>query len=364
MGSCTTGKKAFEKGDYYSAVLKAVNRLRSNASQEKAREALRNAYLLAVQSLEESIHNAQNSPNSFKWVKVVNYYERISKLYNEVKSSPGALSVIPNPFNPVNELKEAKENAAGEYYEAGEKALALGTRDGAKSAYNYYVKSRNYSRRFRDVQEKIKQAKDLATLRVVVETAPQPAGNRRLSSTFFQQKLHNYIFNRKINEFVQFYTQDQALNSPIKVDQIIRVEFVDLKIGESHTYEKVEKFTKDSIRVDTETEGEEEKPVYESAFAKLKTFRKELLTRGTLHIQVFDAQRQQTVLNKDFKEESVWVSEWARYEGDKRALTSEQQELCKQSEQRIPESQVLFERFGQVVYNDFTPWLSSYYKKY
>ena len=216
--------------------------------------------------------------------------------------------------------------------------------------------------RFRDVQEKIKQAKDLATLRVVVEAAPQPAGSRRLSSTFFQQKLHNYIFNRKINEFVQFYTQDQALNSPIKVDQILRAEFVDLKIGESHTYEKVEKFTKDSIRV--ESEGEEESPTYETAFAKLRTFRKELLTSGTLHIQVFDAQRQQTILNKDFKKESAWVSEWARYEGDKRALTTEQQELCEQNEQKTPESQDLFERLGQVVYNDFTPWLSNYYKKY
>ena len=145
MGACTTGKKAFEKGDYYSAVLKAVNRLRSNAGQEKAQEALRNAYPLAIQSLEESIHNTQSSHNSFKWVKVVSYYERITTLYNEIKSSPGALKVIPNPFNPVNELREAKENAAGEYYEAGEKAMALGTRDGAKSAYSYYIKSRNYS---------------------------------------------------------------------------------------------------------------------------------------------------------------------------------------------------------------------------
>jgi len=28
--SCSTGKKAYERGDYYAATLKAVNRLRSN----------------------------------------------------------------------------------------------------------------------------------------------------------------------------------------------------------------------------------------------------------------------------------------------------------------------------------------------
>ena len=45
--SCSTGKKAYERGDYYAATIQAVNRLRSNPDSRKALEAVKNSYPMA-----------------------------------------------------------------------------------------------------------------------------------------------------------------------------------------------------------------------------------------------------------------------------------------------------------------------------
>ncbi|HPM32390.1 MAG TPA: hypothetical protein PLJ60_18795, partial [Chryseolinea sp.] len=63
LTACSSGKKAYEQGDYYSAVLQAVNRLRQKPDHEKSAEALRNAYPLAIERLQEQVNNeiASNS---------------------------------------------------------------------------------------------------------------------------------------------------------------------------------------------------------------------------------------------------------------------------------------------------------------
>ncbi|MFZ2907448.1 MAG: hypothetical protein WAZ98_14685 [Cyclobacteriaceae bacterium] len=41
LSACTSGKKAYERGDYYEAVMQAVNRLRQNPDHDKSKEALK-----------------------------------------------------------------------------------------------------------------------------------------------------------------------------------------------------------------------------------------------------------------------------------------------------------------------------------
>src|SRR5665647_3809088 len=46
--SCSSGKKAFERGDYFNATLQAVNRLRSNPNSEKALQAVKDSYPMSI----------------------------------------------------------------------------------------------------------------------------------------------------------------------------------------------------------------------------------------------------------------------------------------------------------------------------
>ncbi len=52
LSACSSGKKAYERGNYYEAVMQAIGRLRQNPDHKKSMETLRSSYPLAVEWLE------------------------------------------------------------------------------------------------------------------------------------------------------------------------------------------------------------------------------------------------------------------------------------------------------------------------
>jgi hypothetical protein len=123
--SCSSGKKSFVRGNYFDAVMTATNRLRRDQDHKKSVETLREAYPLAVSFYEDQAKAALASNAPFKWSNVVNAYTTINVMYDEIRRSPGALRVIPNPVNYYDKLADAKQQAAAERYDAGVAALAI-----------------------------------------------------------------------------------------------------------------------------------------------------------------------------------------------------------------------------------------------
>src|SRR5687767_8388115 len=86
IASCSSGKKAFEKGDYYEAVAKAVQRLKQKPDHDKSKETLKSAYPLALQQLEQEAENMLASNDMFKHRNTIGVYQRINSLAEIVKS--------------------------------------------------------------------------------------------------------------------------------------------------------------------------------------------------------------------------------------------------------------------------------------
>ena len=76
--SCSSGKKAFERGDYYSATIQAVNRLRSNPNSEKALQAVKDSYPMSLTYFQGKIDFALSSNSPFKYSEIVGYYENMN----------------------------------------------------------------------------------------------------------------------------------------------------------------------------------------------------------------------------------------------------------------------------------------------
>ena len=120
---CSSGKKQLERGDYYEAVIKSVNRLKNNPDHKKSKETLRHAYPLAVESLTEKAEFGISSNSNEKWINAVDQYKKLYTLYNLIKETPGARYVIPDAKSYFTVLSEAKNNAAEESYTDGVKYL-------------------------------------------------------------------------------------------------------------------------------------------------------------------------------------------------------------------------------------------------
>ncbi len=365
FSACSSGKKAYERGDYYEAVLKSVSRLRQNPDHSKSLEALKNAYPLAVEFYENEARNEIASNSNYKWKNAIQSYSYINTLYEAIRQCPGCKKAVPNPKNYYSEIGPLKEKAAEESYTAGIDALMKGNRNDAKKAYFNFVDAQNFVPGYKDVIEYLDKAKDVATLKVILEQIPVPA-RYNLSGGFFQDKVEEFLrSNYTEGTFIRFYTPEEAnVVKLASADQIIRIQFDDFSVGNSSLKEKEETVTKDSVKVGEAKIDGKVVPVYNTVKAKLTTYRKELTSNGLLSMIVVDAKTSGVLTHRKFNGEYVWVSQWARFNGDDRALSDQQLKMCKLREQQPPNPQDLFLEFTKPIYNQLVPAIKGFYQNY
>ncbi|MGI9543026.1 MAG: hypothetical protein ACR2MX_07175 [Cyclobacteriaceae bacterium] len=252
MDGCTSGKQAYQKGNYDDAVLKAIKRLRKNPNSKKAAETLRSSYPMTIQWHKDNIEQAKLSNYEFKWERVISEYKSVNYLYNELNRCPACIRLISNPVHYVSELNDAKNQAADIRYAKGEEMLnrARSNRDKleAREAYKHYAVACNLLKDYKDSRDKMAEAKFLATLKVVVEPMPIHSRNLQLSNEFFENKIMEFMETMPVNEFVQFYSYTEAKNIGLKEpDQIIRLQFDDFVLGQVYLKEKEIQQSKDSV---------------------------------------------------------------------------------------------------------------------
>lgn len=364
--SCSSGKKAYENGNYAEAVMKAVNRLRKNPGHKKSKETLRGSYPSAISYLESQANNALASNSPFKYTEALRSYQDINYLGDEIRRSPGALSVIPNPKFYNAKIEELKQLAAKENYDAAVVLMKRNTRLDAREAYILFRNAHNYVPNYKDVVKQMDDALFKATLKVLVEQIPVPA-RYNLSGGYFQDRIEEYLHTQfRGSEFVRFYTQEEAdvQNLPY-VDQYLRLQFDDFVVGETHTTKIIETVTKDSVVVGTvKLEDGTKANVYNTVSAKITILRKEVISRGLFSMQVFDAQSNAMLHHRKFNPESVWFSTWGSFNGDERALSDEQFQICQNTEVPPPPPQELFVSFAMPIYDQLIPNINEYYSRF
>jgi hypothetical protein len=363
--SCSSGKKAYEHGNYFDAVILSVKRLRQKPDHDKSRETLKNSYPLAVEYLEGQANNEIASNSQSKWKNVIQFYSRINQMYEEIRQCPACLTIIKMPKNYYADMGLLKEKAADESYNAGINALMKGNRNDAKEAYYNFQDAQGYVPGFKDVVEYLKKAKDVATLKVVVEQIPVPL-RYSLSGDFFQDKVEEFLHNNYTERsFIRFYTAREAgavgLDNP---DQILRIQFDDFSVGNIALKEKEETLTRDSVVVGEAKVNGKNIPVYNTVKAKLTTYRKEVISMGLLSMVAVDAKSNSILTHRKFEGNYVWANTWAKFNGDERALTKEQLNWCKQREQIPPPAQDLFLQFTKPIYDQLTGAVRGFYQNY
>jgi hypothetical protein len=286
-------------------------------------------------------------------------------MYEALKQCPGCLKAVRNPKEYYAQIGPLKEKAAEESYNAGVAALMAGTREEAKRAYFLFADAQNYVPGYRDVLEYMDKAKFEATVKVVVEQIPVPA-RYNLSGGFFQDKVEEFLHgNYSDQEFVRFFTPEEAQSTNLPyADHIMRIQFDDFSVGNIRMTEREETLTRDSVRIGETKIDDKTIPVFGTVKAKLTTYRKEVLSTGLLSMVIVDAKTNGILTHRKFNGEYGWISSWARFNGDERALTDKQLELCKLRETQPPVPQDLFLEFTRPIYNQLVSSIRGFYQNY
>jgi hypothetical protein len=104
--------------------------------------------------------------------------------------------------------------------------------------------------------------------------------------------------------------------------------------------------------------------VYGTVKATLHHYRKTTTSKGVVSFKIIDAKTGALLSVEKMPGEFVWVSEWATFNGDERALSPEQLALTKLKELPAPPPQDLFIEFTKPIYDQITTKINEFYKAY
>lgn len=104
--------------------------------------------------------------------------------------------------------------------------------------------------------------------------------------------------------------------------------------------------------------------VYGTVKATLYHHTKTTTAKGVVSFRIIDAKTGALLSAEKMPGEFVWISEWATFNGDERALSADQLRLTRLKEQPAPPPQDLFIEFTRPIYDQITVKIREFYKGY
>jgi hypothetical protein len=358
---CTTGKNALQKGNYDASVHKAVDRLRSSPKNTEAQQVLASAYSFALKDHLSKIYEAKLTADVWRWEYILNHYEQLNALANEVNSCAACQELIPKAQQFIVEVKESKSKAAAVRYSRGLTLLNENNRISAKKAYYEFEIAQQLNPNYKDVKTKLDDAYWAAVVKVVVEQVQMNNGNYQLSNQHFQQEINQFMGNYRSNKFIVFYDEKQAAQQQVVPDQVLSLQFNNFTVGQTYVKETVEKMKKDSVIVGyTRTK----RPIYGTVKANFSFFDKKISSSGLLSLMITDWDTRKVLKQQELSGTYVWQDNWARYRGDERALTHQQLKLICKREVLPPTPEVLFLEFTKPIYAQLVNEVNYFYNQF
>lgn len=357
--SCNTGRKSLSKGDYYQATLQAVQFLRTKPDSEKALATVTKSYPMALQYYRQKVEEYSKTNATDKYLRINDIYTKLNILADEISRSPAALEAVKPVVYFHDQLAKSKEMAANEQFQLAENLLKTGYIDDARIAVSKLDIVKSIKPNFPGIDQKLSFAQNAATLKVVVETIPVNSRNMQISAQVFYDHTYTELKRRASKEFVRFYRSDEAEELKIMPHHIVRMQFNDFVVGNVYEKETEKPFTRDSVVVGHQNNL----PVYGTVKVKALIHDREVVSKGSLNVQIIDYSNNQSLTSRNFPGEYVWRNSWANFNGDERALPDNILALTKMKQQTPPPPQDLFLLFNEPIFENSTSFVSNYYRK-
>ncbi|MFH1319646.1 MAG: hypothetical protein ABII90_03210 [Bacteroidota bacterium] len=371
LTACVSSKKHFQRGQYDLAVKKSVKKLRKNPTKEGEIIILEKAFNKANERDNDRINFLKLEGTADIWDEIFDKYSSMKNRQALVKSVvpleiPSTGRIVNFSFvNYDEEIINAKKKAAEYLYAHAQTLLEKNDRESAKKAYYELLRVKGLYANYKDVDEQIKKAKFLATLKVVAEPIPMHSRTLELSNEFFDNKINEFLGSMPASEFVRFYTPKEVtavgLEQP---DHIIKIKFDDFIVGQTILKENVIQASKDSVPFTVTLADGTKQTAYQTVKAQMHLFKKTLISKGLLDFQIYDPNANRTLTQEKFPGEFVWFCEWGYFNGDERALDAMQKKAAKGKEMPPPPPQDLFLEFTKPIYQQLTDKIKAFYRNY
>ncbi|GAB2840297.1 hypothetical protein [Ferruginibacter profundus] len=325
LTSCKTTKDYLSRGDEDKTLFDIVKTLNKRSSDDSATRALPIVYERVQQVHLKRINAYKTYKDIGRWDKVIAEYSTLQQMYEAISSS-GAASRLVNAANYQNDIYDARQSAAEDYYQLAAGFLQSDRRDDAKKAYNYFKRSDNYVNGYRDAKSKMDEAFQNAIINVVVNPVQDNSfffntgwGNTgyNYSNEYFQQTLIRELGSTYASRYpAKFYTDWEARRDNIKPDWVVDLTLRNMNIPRPTSYTYSRNVSK-QIENGRDTSG---KTKYQTVSATINITKQSFTARGQMDVNITDVNRRKSISYNSYSDDYRWEEEHATYTGDSRAL--------------------------------------------
>ncbi len=368
LNSCSTGQKSFQQGNYYDAIMKAAGRLSSDPDNRKALQVISEGYPMAVTYYQEEIDKVLTGNDPFKWKRTLEIMQTVNQMSDEIRRVPAARKLVSSPKTYTSELVDVQNRAAQELYDAGMDALSRKTRETAKEAYFDFLNADGLVRGFKDSQQKMLLAKDVATLKVIVEQIPVN-GKYEYSAQFFYDNVFQML-NQQFQEkdFVHFFSPEEAEKTKLKYpDLVLRMGFYDFYIDHPQHLEEQQDLSKQveekyQVKISKDSTVTRTRMIPKKG--KIKILTDQVASGGLLELKAVEFQSQKIVFTDKIPGQYLWQNKYGIFVGDNEVLDKGLISILNNKMIMPPASQDMFVLFTKPIFNQLTNKLTNYFRQY
>jgi hypothetical protein len=241
ISSCSPDRKLLKEHDYAAVIRNSIEELNRDAKDPKASNTLIQTYSQAIGYYQNEIDLMLTSNDPFRWTKTLDVMQQTNELSEEILYNSSASRLICEPKIYRDEMADITSKAAAELYQQGVNSLKQSSKEKAREAYFYFVRASQLNPKYKDVCQKIQEAKSQATLKIIIETVPVTSQNNLIgysTETFYYALFYSLHQKFPSSGFIAFYSPEEAekqnINNP---DYSIQIEIEDFEI-ESRNFKK------------------------------------------------------------------------------------------------------------------------------
>ncbi len=353
--SCKTSKDYLSHIDEDRTLFDAVKALSKHPGDSDAIKALPLLYTNAEQRHLKKIATYSSYKELARWDKVFDEYTILQKMYDAIGENAAASSLV-NPVNYQSTIYDLKQQAAEDYYQQATVFLDKPGRSDAKTAYNYFKKAEKWVAGYKDAKQKMANAYQNAIINIVINPVQDNSfffntgwGNSgyNYSNEYFQQTLIRELGGKNATRYpARFYTDWEARRDNIQPDWVIDLTLrnIDIPRPSSSNYSRN---ASKQIETGRDTSGH---IIYQTVYATLNITRQSFTARAEMEVDITEVATRKNISYKTYRDEYSWQEEHASYNGDNRALSSNDWDMINNSTFNEPRKEDVLNELYRRIY--------------
>ncbi|MET0636383.1 MAG: hypothetical protein ABWZ25_10180 [Chitinophagaceae bacterium] len=335
--SCKSAEKLYQRGNYEAAVEVAAKKLAKKTNDAALIEVIQNAYKYAVEDHEGRVRTLANSSSDLRFENIYQEYYSLQSLYQVIRNSPTAFEVV-HPTDYSSYLSTYQEEAGNARFERGMALLDQNNKLSSRNAYYEFQRALNLKPGDLTIRQKMDEAYALGVTNIVIE----PLTRFGYQYTSFNYDYNNFNYNtlqylsqNRSNQFLQYFSANDAMASGVRVDQVVDLKFSDVNIGRYRDQRSTREVSRRVVSKEIVITKDSIIKEYTTVKAKITTTHRTLTADGLLQATSRNPAGQ-WIWSDTYRGEYHWESSFSTYTGDERALSDADKKLINQREQYPP----------------------------